>query len=83
MKKISAIVLIIFLIPICNICCQKKNAQIESSSKNTQQLMEIYPSIDITKMTLNTDDIFNKEYKIISKIEFDTLIKNSNKLNWA
>lgn len=82
-KKIPTIIFIFIITSICLISCQKKIVQIESSSKNIQQIMDIYPSIDIKKMKLNTDDIFNKEYKIISKIEFDSLRKDSDQLNWA
>lgn len=81
--KILKTIIVLILSSFCLVSCQKKNVQIDNYPKNIQQIMEFYPTIDIKKMTLNTDDIFKEEYKIISQKELDSLIKDSNHLKWA
>jgi len=71
----------IFLAAIGIISCQNKNLPMGNTTKNIQQIIENYPSFDIKNNSLNTDEIFTKDYKVISKLELDSIMKDSDELN--
>jgi hypothetical protein len=80
-KKNHPFVLMIFLAAIGIISCQNKNLPMGNTTKNIQQIIENYPSFDIKNNSLNTDEIFTKDYKVISKLELDSIMKDSDELN--